>query len=208
MKPGMYLHMGYTYHMEIARKKGVLRLNLKRLTLGEWLVFVVCLRAWKLCGDTAALDEICGLVVTSNNRLTPDEKAAVVAYVEEITTDKKKDRTEGKKDKQKTKPDESWVSDVIAFFACRCGWTKSDVLDLYYDEIQPLMAAVNMIVTRDEEQEQDRQYIATAYAFGGGKGAYQKNVVDKRHRVPTQEAREKAEKLRDIEEAFLAPVIK
>ncbi len=138
-------------------KIGKKEVKIKRLTLGQWLEFIVDYRAVVLKKDKQALKEILKFI-ESKSQLTSFELGTICKEILVLN------RSDYKGDSEKEeKPD--WIYDVIAFFAQKCGWTKENILNLYLDEIKPLMLKIANLENKSMEYQADKIFIALNYAY-------------------------------------------
>lgn len=115
--------------------------KIKRLTIGETIEFQAAYNYWLVYGK--GVDDLVRLSGISES--VSDEEAAAIVTAEKDycfnTPNEKKDNVIIRKKKDKS----DWLISMIARFAYFFGWTRDEVLALYFDEANALLEEINEI---------------------------------------------------------------
>lgn len=153
---GIYNHIGFTKTVKIKNKIA----KIKRLTVNNYINLIVNYRAWKLTSDKTALLELIKDNVITSDELDCNDMDNISDEIMKLIPAKNNsvDKTENEE------KEFNWISQTIAFFAVYAGWKKSDVMDLYLDEVESLIEDIRNLNKFNREDNQDRTFQALYYA--------------------------------------------
>lgn len=177
-----------------------------RLRLGAYIEYIVLRRVYRAADMVNAFDkmiEIMAEIIEVTNTqgkgaIRRKDYAAVLDAIDKINGLDKKGQGDKDHDPDRV---ESWLDDTIAFFGVLCGWTKRDVLDLFPDEISPLVEGV--VRHRKKLSYLDADNIFPAVMCGVNSPDKYKEICEGREKKESGVASAELEKIKKMEAEWL-----
>jgi hypothetical protein len=176
--------------------------RIKKFTLRMFLNFWVNYRSWILTHSQEAAEEIIkDCVIIDKRKVQEGHRTALFEYLKSKITTKIEVTKEDPKTPIKKNP-EDWLAETISFFLFYCGQDKETTLNLFYDEIQSLIAGIRKLAEAQETDRQDRLFLSAYYA-DKKPDKYIEEVIQKRQNQYADKIGE-FETLRKLNKTFLA----
>jgi hypothetical protein len=113
---------------------------INRLTVKNYLNFIINYRAWIFTADVEALKELINDNCSGGAILEINEMNDVAMEIHKMIPVDKQDENENTENTENKSV--NWLSKTIAFFALNTGYKKDDVLNLFLDEVESIIDGI------------------------------------------------------------------
>jgi hypothetical protein len=129
----IYNHLDFKKFFKVNKK--IVYIN--RLTIKNYLNFIINYRAWIFTGDIDALKEIMNDNCSGGATLDINEMNDIAIEIQKMIPIDKQDESEQLEKLENKNID--WLSKTISFFALNTAYKKEDVLNLFLDEVESII---------------------------------------------------------------------